>query len=257
MPVILPTPPKRKRKKPARPGDEDDDGAVNLAAQKKRKASSDGAKPRKARSLHPSHQVSSISLMRCASLASAFVCSAMVLHMASASRAELHFGDRFTNSASAPQVMRMADGQLVSGAAGESTLRSRNLDPKHPTMARFCLIGLGFRQHKRKGRKRHSSQPTAHLPAVTVLMEELDFFAVADADGKAPASAKKSKGGGAGGYEMAPELRKVVDAMRAAVAELPLPPEDDRKQGLPQVIKDLLPALAGHLTRCASRPPSV
>ena len=73
----------------------------------------------------------------------------------------------------------------------------------------------------------------------------------ADADGKAPASARKSKGG-AGGYEMAPELRKVVDAMRAAVAELPPPPEDDRKQGLPQVIKDLLPALAGHLTRCTS-----
>ena len=74
---------------------------------------------------------------------------------------------------------------------------------------------------------------------------------MADADGKASGSARKSKGG-AGGYEMAPELRKVVDAMRAAVSELPPPPEDDKKQGLPQVIKDLLPALAGHLTRCAS-----
>ena len=48
-PVILPSPPKRKRKKPARPGDEDDDSAANLAAPKKRKASGDGAKPRKAR----------------------------------------------------------------------------------------------------------------------------------------------------------------------------------------------------------------
>jgi len=60
MPVVLPSPPKRKRKKPARPGDEDDAGAVNLAAQKKRKASGDGAKPRKARVLCRSHQVISV-----------------------------------------------------------------------------------------------------------------------------------------------------------------------------------------------------
>ena len=72
-----------------------------------------------------------------------------------------------------------------------------------------------------------------------------------DADGKAPASARKPKGGGASGYEMAPELRKVLDAMREAVVQLPPPPEDDKKQGLPQVIKDLLPGLASHLTRCA------
>ena len=48
MPVILPSPPKRKRKKPARPGDEDDDGAINLAAQTKRKVNGDGTKQRKA-----------------------------------------------------------------------------------------------------------------------------------------------------------------------------------------------------------------
>jgi hypothetical protein len=51
---------------------------------------------------------------------------------------------------------------------------------------------------------------------------------------------------------MSPELRKVLDGMRAAVAPLPPPPADDKKQGLPQVVKDLLPGLSRHLTRCAT-----
>ena len=84
-------------------------------------------------------------------------------------------------------------------------------------------------------------------------MTDFHWLAVVDIDAKAPTSARKPKGGTCG-YEMAPELRKVLDAMRAAAAQLPPPPEDDKKQGLPQVIKDLLPGLAGHLTRCARTP---
>ena len=122
----------------------------------------------------------------------------------------------------------MADGQLVNGTAGgaapPSLYQSRQL-PCHGASTCGVLLPCSWTSFR--------------------------WVAVVDADGKGPASARKQKGGSAGGYEMAPELRKVVDAMKAAASELPPPPEDDRKQGLPQVIKDLLPALAGHLTRCA------
>ena len=140
------------------------------------------------------------------------------------------------------QVMRVTDGLVVNGAAGGLLLSL------FVHCARTETLGCVFLAPS------HGLPSAAAVTDVSSPMLHFKHSPVADAEGKTPGSARKAKPAGGSGYDMSPELRKVLEAMRAAVAPLPHPPADDKKQGLPQVVKDLLPGLSRHLTRCADLP---